>query len=232
MKTVSIIKYVFTVIGLAMFVGAFFMYSNTQNFLSEAIVTKGSVTQLIRSRSSDSTTYRPVVEFKTQNDRVVEFTSSTGSNPPSYSQGDVVEVLYQEDSPHEAKINGFFSLWGGTAILGGLGSVFFIIGFGIISVSTLKDRDVKLLKKRGVPVVAKFQSVEINRSLEVNGRSPYQILAQWKNPVTSELHIFNSENLWFDPTDHINQEEITVLIEKDNPKKFYVDVSFLPKLAS
>lgn len=232
MRTVSITKYVFTVIGLAMVAGACFMYSNTQDFLSKAVSTEGTVTQLILSRSNDSTTYRPVVEFKTQNGRIVEFTSSTGSNPPSYSQGEVVEVLYQETSPQDAKINGFFSLWGGIAILGGLGSVFFVIGFLIISVSALKDRKIKLLKKNGVPVVAKFQSVEINGSLEVNGRNPYQILVQWKNPVTSELHIFNSENLWFDPTDHINQEEITVLIEKDNPKRFYVDVSFLPKVAS
>ncbi len=232
MRTVSIIKYVFTVVGLAMLVGAFFMYSNTQDFLSNAVATKGTVTQLIRSRSSDSTTYRPVVEFKTQSGRLVEFTSSSGSNPPSYSQGEIVEVLYQETSPEKAKIKSFFSLWGGSTILGGMGSIFFIVGFLIISVIALKDRKFKYLKKNGIPVSAKFQSVEINGSLEVNGRNPYQICAQWKNPVTSELHIFNSENLWFDPTDHISQEEITVLIEKDNPNKYYVDISFLPKIAS
>jgi hypothetical protein len=59
----------------------------------------------------------------------------------------------------------------------------------------------------------------------------YRICAQWTNPVTSEIHIFNSENIWFDPADHINTDEVTVLIERDNPKKYYVDISFLPKVA-
>lgn len=232
MRTISIIKYVFTVIGLAMLVGAFFMYSDTREFLSKAVATEGTVTHLVRSRSSDSTTYKPVVEFKNQNGGLVEFTSSIGSNPPSYSQGEVVEVLYQKASPEKAKIRDFFSLWGGPTILGGLGILFFTVGLLIILVGSLKGRKIKYLKQSGVPVTAKFQSVEINGSLEVNGRNPYQILAQWENPITSELHIFNSENLWFDPTDYINQDEITVLIEKDNPKKYYVDISFLPNAVS
>ena len=232
MKIVKRIKYVFTTIGLAMLMGAFFMYSNTESFLSEASIAEGTVIQLVQSSSSGSSTYMPVVEFKTQDGKLVEFTSSVGSNPPSYTQGEIVEVYYQESSLEDTKINGFFSLWLGTTIVGGIGAVFFIIGFLIILVIALKDRKVKHLKKNGVTVEAKFQSVEINGSLEVNGRNPYQILAQWKDPSTSELYVFMSENLWFDPTDHIEKDEITVLIDKENPKKYHVDTSFLPKVAN
>ena len=64
-----------------------------------------------------------------------------------------------------------------------------------------------------------------------NTTNPYLIYVQWKKPMTSKLHVFKSENIWFDPTDHINTDEITVLIESNNPKKYYVDTSFLPKLA-
>lgn len=79
-----------------------------------------------------------------------------------------------------------------------------------------------------MPIKAKVKSVEINRSLEVNGRNPYQIYAQWKDPTRSKLYIFKSENIWSGPTGHISADEITVLIEKDNPKKYHVDISFLP----
>lgn len=228
MKIVSILKYLFTVIGLVLLVGAFVLYSNTRDFLSKAVSAEGTVTQLVRSGDS----YRPVVEFKTQEGSLVEFASLSGSNPSRYSQGEVVEVLYQEASPEKARINGFVSLWGGAALLSLIGTVFFLIGFLIILFGALRGKKVKYLKKNGVPVRAEFQSVEINGAVQVNGRNPYQILAQWKNPRTSELHIFKSENLWFDPTDHIKQNEITVLIERDNPKKYYVDISFLPKVAS
>lgn len=232
MKGISSIKYSFTVIGFAMVVGGWFMYSNTQDFLSKAILTEGTVVQVVLSRSSDSITYRPVVEFETEMGRKIEFISSSGSNRSSYTQGETVEVLYEEARPYDAKINGFLSLWGGAVIVSVLGLALFAIGCSVFSFMALKDRKVKFLKKNGVSIVAKFQSVEVNSSLRVNGRSPYHILAQWRNPVTSELHIFKSENLWFDPSDYMNQDEITVFVDKENPKKFYVDVSFLPKLAS
>lgn len=231
MKTITIIKYVFTLFGLGLLCGAFLFYINTHNFLKSALTVNGTVVELVSSRSSDSTTYRPVVEFKTLDGQLIEFTSSSGSNPPSYSRGEIVDVLYQASSPDSARINGFFSLWGGCVILGAMGAVFFAIGFGIIVSGRLKNKKIEFLKKHGTPVKAKFQSVDINGSLQVNGKSPYQIIAQWKNPNTSELHIFKSENLWFDPTDHIVNDEITVLIEPSSPKKYYVDVSFLPKIA-
>ncbi len=237
MNVIAIVKYVFTLIGIGLLVGAFYSFKNTQNFLTAALPAEGTVVRLIRSEPTgsttsgsevDSPTYRPVVAFDTQAGKAIKFTSSTGSNPPSYSVGEVVEILYQENSPEQAKINSFFSLWGLSTILGGMGSVFFLVGFSIILFGCLKGKKIEYLRKNGVPIKARFQSVEINGALEVNGRNPYQIYVQWENPTTSKLHIFKSENIWFDPSGHISDEEITVLIEKDNPKKYHVDTSFLP----
>jgi hypothetical protein len=118
MKTISILKYTFISIGLGMLIGAFFLFTNTQGFLKNALTAKGEVVKLVRSRSSDSYVYTPVVEFITQGGLTIEFISSSGSNPPSYTNGEIVEVLYQEQSPEQAKINGFFSLWGIPTILG------------------------------------------------------------------------------------------------------------------
>ncbi len=232
MRTISIVKYVFTLVGLGMLIGAFTLYNNTQGFIQNSLVTDGRVVALASSRTSDSTIYRPVVEFNTREGSVVEFTSSSGSNPPSYSEGEIVEVLYQEATPEQAKINAFFSLWGGATILASLGAVFFLVGFSIVLFGSLKGKKLKYLKHNGTVIKAKLQSVEVNHSLNVNGRNPYQIFVQWKNPATNELHLFNSENIWFDPTDHIIADELTVLIDQENPKKYHVDVSFLPDIAA
>ena len=94
-----------------------------------------------------------------------------------------------------------------------------------------KTKMVEDLKKNGTRVNAEFQSVQLNTTLKVNGRNPYQILAQWQNPTTTEIHIFNSDNLWFDPTDYIKSDVIEVLVDMQNPKKYHVDTSFLPKIA-
>ncbi|HEC12850.1 MAG TPA: DUF3592 domain-containing protein [Acidiferrobacteraceae bacterium] len=231
MNALSIIKYVFSAIGLGMLIGAYFLYQNTQSFLESAAVTNGSVVELVRSRSSDSTTYAPVVQFKTESGALVEFTSSTSSNPPGYSKGESVEVFYLPSNPQKAKINGLFSLWGAALIVGILGGVFFLVGGGIALTTFLKNRKNEYLRKQGTPISAKFLSVEINRNIRVNRRSPFRVLAQWQNPATSEIHVFKSNNLWFDPTDHIPDRDITVFIERNNPDKYLVDLSFLPKLA-
>lgn len=231
MKVIAIVKYVFTLVGIGMLVGAFLIYKSTNSFLAQATKAEGTVVDLVQSKSSNSTTYRPVVHFINQDGQKIEFMSTAGSNPPSYSKGQKVEVLYRPTEPQNAKINGFFSLWGGSAILGGLGGVFFLIGSGIILASLLKSRKDEFLRKNGMPLETEYQSVEQNTALSVNGRHPFRVLTQWQNPSTSELHIFKSNNLWFDPSSYIKSKKITVFIEKNNPKKYFVDLSFLPRLA-
>lgn len=231
MKVIAIVKYTFTLIGIGMLTGALLLYKSTSAFLAEATKTEGTVVDLVRSQSSDSTTYRPVVHFLDQNGQAIEFISSTGSNPPSYSKGQKVEVLYRPTNPQDAKINGFFSLWGGPTILSGVGGVFFIVGAGIILAGSLRNRKDEFLRKNGTPIETDFQGVEKNTAFSVNGKHPFLVLTQWLNPATSELHIFKSNNLWFDPTSFIKTKKITVFIEKNNPKKYFVDLSFLPRLA-
>jgi len=233
----SVIKYIFAAIGLAMLAGAFLAFTSTQNFLSTAVSTQGTVIELVRSRSSSSSngssdyTYAPVVKFETKDGSLIEFQSSTSSNPPSYAEGETIEVLYQKSSPHDAKIKGFFSLWGLSMILGIIGSVFSLIGLGMVFAGIKKSQRIKGLKQSGTRISAEVQSVGRNASLEVNGRNPYQIVAQWQNPTTTKIHIFKSENIWFDPEEHIKGDTIEVLIDQSNPKIYHVDTSFLPEVA-
>jgi hypothetical protein len=228
---VKTLKYVFLLIGSVMLFGSFKLYSDTASFLEIASKAEGSIIELIEVRSDDSVTYKPVFEFTTTKGETFEITSSSSSNPPSYFIGEAVEVLYEDVSPRDAKINGYFSLWGFTTILGALGAIFLIVGFGIIAYGSIKLKKVSELKENGVAILAKYQSVQLNKSLKVNGQSPYQIHAQWTNPSTSKVHIFKSDNIWFDPSEFIDRDQMTVLIEKDNPKKYYVDITFLPEIA-
>ena len=59
MKTLNILKYVFTLIGAGMLVAAVMSYSSTVSFIERATEATGTVIDLERSRSSDSTTYYP-----------------------------------------------------------------------------------------------------------------------------------------------------------------------------
>jgi len=231
MKKIKLIKYIFTILGIGILVGTFFIYMNASNFLKTSITSQGTVVDLLESISSsnNSIMYNPLVNFIDEKGNSIEFSSSSGSNPPSYSIGEQVEVLYNPEFPNDAKINGFFSIWGGAIITGILGVVFFSIGISIFIFEKRKRITLQYLKQNGTAIQSDLQRVGINNSLAVNGRSPYQIVSQWQNPVTSKLHIFTSDNIWFDPTDFIKTNKIKVFIDRNNPKKYVTDLSFLPK---
>jgi len=107
MKTIGIIQYAFAAIGLAMLAGTLFWYQSVKSFVAEASVAQGTVVELARSQSgSDSPTFRPVVRFKAADGQAVEFTSSSGSNPPSYRRGETVEVFYRPSDPQDARHEG------------------------------------------------------------------------------------------------------------------------------
>ncbi|WP_206733612.1 DUF3592 domain-containing protein [Flavobacterium sp. YO12] len=200
--------------------------------MKKAETVQGTVVELISKRSDNSTTYAPVVSFTTKAGNKIEFTSSVSSNPPSYSEGESVEVLYDPAEPKDASINGFASLWIGPLIFGILGTVFFLIGFGIILFGILKQRKTQYLRDNGKRIETKFVQVHLNYGMAVNGRNPFQISSQWLNPQTNEMYVFESDNIWFDPTEFIKSDIIKVMIDPSNPKKYYMDISFLPTVRS
>lgn len=228
----KLIGSIFLLIGMGLLIGSFFAYQNSSSFLDAAIKTEGTVIELIASRSKNSTTYKPLVQFTSQTGEVIEFTSPSGSSPPSYAKGEKVEILYLPEQPQKAEINDFFSLWGVVAIVGGLGGIFFLIGAGMLLTLLLKGRREEYLKTSGIAIQTEFQRVQVNKNLSVNGKHPFRIISQWQNPETLELYVFESNDVWFDPSNYLNDREITVFIERGNPKKYYVDISFLPRLAN
>ncbi|MEV6481366.1 DUF3592 domain-containing protein [Streptomyces sp. NPDC051576] len=84
-----------------------------------------------RSRVNNQPMAYPVVEFTPAHGTRRTFRDSAGSNPPAYTAGERVEVLYQADSPEDARINGFVSLWLLPLIFSGIGLTIAGIGTGV-----------------------------------------------------------------------------------------------------
>ncbi|MDO0935129.1 DUF3592 domain-containing protein [Streptomyces sp. DG2A-72] len=111
------------------------------SFLADAERARGTVVSLEwrndhngatrEKRQNDKPTAYPVVAFTSADGTSRKFRDSTGSNPPSYEEGERVEVLYRADSPDDARINGFASLWLLPLIFGGIGLVFAGIGTAV-----------------------------------------------------------------------------------------------------
>jgi hypothetical protein len=233
MKAVVIAKVVFVTMGIGLLIGTLPLYMNTRALLDAASKAEGTVVKIVTNRSPGSRdlSSTPLVHFVDQYGHTIEFKSNVG-NGGEFLVGEKVEVLYDPTDPQHARINSFFQIWAGSLMMGGLGGGFFLIGAGFIFADLLRSRKDKYLRMHGTPIETKYQRVELNTTLSINGKHPFRVLSQWQNPSTLEMHIFKSNNLWFDPSGYIpNKKKITVFIVKNNLKKYHVDLSFLSKFA-
>ncbi len=226
-RRITVYACVFAALGLGLGGGGLYWANNTRAFIDRTEEAPGTVVAV--QLSGDY--YHPVVQFNTAAGQSRIFRSSVGSRPSTYDVGESVTVVYDPSRPTEARIRSFLSLWGGPAGLGGLGTVFFLVGGGILLGRRLSAARGERLQRYGTPVVTEYQGVERNTCLSINGQHPWRIVTQWQDPRTGTLHLFHSQNLWFDPTRHINKKQITVYVDRKAPKHHHMDVSFLPKLA-
>jgi hypothetical protein len=229
MKILKVAPILFLVIGLILLAGGARITLRTQSFRRHASAAAGVVVENVWSQDSDSSVYCPKVEFRTESGRSVTFISSVGSRPPAFHEGESVTVLYDPNDPTHAAIDTVMEQWFPSMILCGLGAVGSLIGGGWLFAVARSKRLNEWLQTNGTRIQAEYKGVELNRSVQVNGRSPYRIMAQWLNPATMSVHVFHSDNLWYDPAPFITGSTVTVLVDPKDPRRHHVDTSFLPK---
>jgi hypothetical protein len=234
MKKYRTFVYAFLGIGALFLIIALLLWKNTRSFLARAQQTTGTVVELreVRDKDDGSSTWKPVVTFAAGNGRDITFAASFSSKPAPYDVGERVEVLYLADDPQEARIKGFSSLWLGTTILGGMGLVFAGIGAGILLGTRAGDKKKHYLMAYGNAIETEVQGVDRNTGVEINGKHPWRVTSQWLDPRSNTMRVFHSENLWFDPTKFVTRKQVTVLLDPNNPKRYHMDISFLPELES
>ena len=202
---------------------------NARQLIAHGEHARGTVTGFRISRSSY---YYPVVAFKTAEGTQIQFVENNGSSSPAFVKGQQVEVIYLPENPNNAKINTFFDLWALPLFLAMFGTIFSAVGFAVIFVPWKRRLTAADLRAHGTPVLAEYERVALNPAVSVNGVSPYRILAQWQDPATSQVHVFHSENIWYDPKKMIDRKQLTVYVDPRNLKRYSVDISFLPPSAT
>ncbi|HGU9771693.1 TPA: DUF3592 domain-containing protein [Morganella morganii] len=224
-----IILGIFAVIGLLMLMGGSYFYLSGYSQEKSGIVVTGQIIDLSVHRSDDGASYCPVVKYTDgQEEYVME--SSYCSSGYRNALGDDIDVIYQPGNPDNAVIHSFGGLYGGAVILLGMGAVFALAGTLPLIIMYLRSKSGQRLLREGMPVKARFSEVILNTTININGRSPFQIVAQMHDTAANTVKLYYSHNIAFDPSPFINQEFVTVYVDKKNPDKYYMDISFLPKV--
>lgn len=215
--------WLFPLIGVALLAGAVVFQVHRVGDQANMLAATGTVTDIAGGC--------PTIEFSTVNGDAVSFRGGVCSNPPSFDIGEPAAVLYDAANPSHAQLDSFMENWFASLILGGIGALFTLLGLVFVLPPLFARRRAAELSVSGQPVFADLVSVRLNEALSVNGVHPWKIDAQWLNPATNKLHLFSSDNLWFDPSPYITQQQVRVLIDPQQPKRYSMDTSFLPELA-
>jgi len=235
MKTMQLILGIFTVIGLVLLVGGGVSFQHTRRFLATAVSVPGVVTEnvwqdLRPSNNAVRGDFYPRIRFRTRDGQEISLITNTGSNPPSFRVNEPVAILYDPQQPYHASIQSFSELWFLPTLLGGMGIIFCSVGLVAPIWKVLNTHKNAWLEQNGRRIQAEFTRVELNTSVRVNGRSPYRLVCQWLDPATTQMHVFHSANIWYDPTDYLSRKTLEVLFDPNNPHRYLVETSFLPKV--
>jgi hypothetical protein len=137
------IAVIFGMIGIIMGSVSIGVYMSTQNMLAHATKVSGTVVDLqYRRGSKGGGVYSPIVKFRTVEGKDIQDSASFGSDPPSHKVGDIVEVVYDPQSPEKSwQINSFWDLYFLPALFGLFGVIFTSVGL-IVGYFTLVGRPV------------------------------------------------------------------------------------------
>lgn len=102
-------------------------YVKKADLMQHSTKTIGYVKENIRHKNRKSTSYRPLIQFKTEDGETRTFESELSSNPPKYSVEQPVEIIYNPADPRNAEINNPWALWFSPTLLTAFGSIALIL---------------------------------------------------------------------------------------------------------
>lgn len=144
--------------------------------------------------------------------------------------GDTIPLQVDSRDPDRTQIKEFVDQWIMGTLLGIFGIIFGGVGFGMIFFGIQRDRIRKYLLDRGTKIQAKIKSVIVDEATFYDNQNPFLIHAEAQIDGTKWL--FESDHILFDPTAYVENRTVDIYYLPENPEKYYMDLSFLPKFAN
>lgn len=232
MNVVRLVGGIFAAVGVMLAVATVIVYTNSARFVASAHHAQGVVVELVPSWSSDnghrssSPTYASHVRFTTDSGQNLSFVENMSSNPPRHEPGQRVTVLYDPAKPSRARIDDFWGRHGALIIIGPLGMVFTLVGGGITFFTIRAAMRRARVQAHGTRIEADFLHVFLDESEKTNGRHPFRVAVQAKDPRSGRLRRYESDAIWVDPTEQLKTRKVPVLVDRDSDA-YWVDLSVL-----
>lgn len=225
-NVVMILFIIFAIIGIIFAILGGRLLQSAIKLKRTAIKTEAVITDIETKRDSDGdTSYTVYVEFEANGE---EYHGKSDFYHSGMYVGGTTTVYYNPEDPNHFKGSGNIF---GSVMFVIIGSIFVAIGFGGLLNGVCKTNTKKKLIENGEKIYADFDHVEVNEMFEMNGKNPFVVICQYIHPNGENME-FKSENLWEDPTEKIEQNNITkfpVYVDLENPKKYYLSLEEITK---
>ncbi len=209
---------IFVIIGLVIS-GRIFNYDNK-------VDTVGTITK-ISSYYNDNKHDRNYEVYVSYIVDGKKYESKLNSYSFNFYEGKEIDIYYDKDNPRKIGVKSLDLVF---LIFPGIGLIFLIIGGTGILIKTNKKKLEKYLKENGELIYANYVETVLNTSYRVNGKYPYNIICEWNDTLDNKKYIFKSKNIWINPENLIeenNIEQFPVYINNNNKKKYVIDIDFL-----
>ena len=216
MKIKNLVSFIFIFIGTLFLLIGIFVPKSMNKKVENAIETRGTIIEIY-----DEDVY---VSFESRTGEEYKIKSNYYSSDMRI--GDKVKVYYNELNPNDAKVDIANISMLLQIIFLSIGGLLIVISIILLISSIRGSGTKKKLLTSGLMLNATISSVDCNTYIDINGRHPYIIRANFiYNGLTYET---KSENMWNDPQfilNNYNIRELPVYIDSTNPKTNYLDIS-------
>lgn len=227
MRTISVaflcFGLVFGGIGLVVTYGARWFGGHSATAIGEVVDYRTS-----RSREGNEM-YAPVIAYLPAGETELRMhVPASRQSWRSYDVGERVRVRHHPTEPGRASLDEGPGLFGWIFL--GAGVLFGGLGAAMLVRQVLRKRARENLLRDGRRVSAEVSEVAYDASLQVNGRSPYRVRAQWHDERAGVMRLFESEPIWYDPIEFVAPgDTVSVYLDRQRPRRYAMDPRKLPR---
>jgi hypothetical protein len=209
-------KILFVLCAIALAVGVW-IYLEAKAYQKTAKVTFGIVANSCLSR----------YEVKYTSDDGIEriYKGIHSSKGRSYHNGDKLKVFYKTDNPDNMRITDGVRT-GKKVIKIGI----IMVLFNLLSVyfDRKKTKSENIFKTTGRKVEAQILKIDKDMTLTTQSKNPFFIDCRWVDPMTGREYTHTIRYVWKDPEILLaGRNSIDVYIDRNDPEKYFMDISFL-----
>ncbi len=162
---------------------------------------------------------RPTIGFEAGGKAV----SAVGPVAPGYSVGDKLKLLYDPADPQRIVVDE--GRWQSTSLFGAIGLVFAVLGFGFLTVSARRGRQLAWLRRNGQKAQGRIVEIAPDKTVQISDRPTWKIVVEWNSGSGSHRA---SRRVIRDPRPVLGDRDSAIVwFEPQNPKNCWIDLEAL-----